>query len=253
MTANITGSFAGTSAPPLDALRGASLFLDFDGTLVELADRPDAISVGDRLPAVLARLHRRLDGRLAIISGRSAAQVRDFLGVSDVTVVGSHGLEFLFADGQIVSDEPPPALAEVREQMSRLARRWEHVLVEDKPLGSVLHYRLCPDAGDACISLASDLAERHGLHLQTGKMMIEVRAAGADKGTAIRRLMEDPAMRGTQPVFVGDDDTDEPGFAVAEELGGAGVLVGPDRTTAALYRLPSTRAVIDWLEAAARA
>jgi trehalose 6-phosphate phosphatase len=239
-------------APPLDLLLGASLFLDFDGTLVELAERPDAIVVGERLPAVLARLHERLDGRLAIVSGRSAAQVRDFLGASGMTVVGSHGLEFLFADGRAATDGAPAALPQVRAEMVRLAAQWEHVLVEDKPLGAVLHYRLCPEAEDSCVALARDLAERHGLHLQTGKMMIEVRAAGGDKGTAIRRLMDEPDMRGTRPVFIGDDDTDEPALVVAEALGGAGVLVGPDRATAARYRLPSASAVVDWLEEAAK-
>lgn len=252
MAATTPNTAAARLAPPPDLLRGASLFLDFDGTLVDLAGRPDAIIVGDRLPAILARLFDRLSGRLAIVSGRSAAQVREFLGASGMTVVGSHGLEFLFADGRVIADDAPAALASVREEMARLARQWQHVLVEDKPLGAVLHYRLRPEAEDSCTALARDLAERHGLHLQTGKMMIEVRAAGGDKGSAIRRLMDEPAMRGTRPVFIGDDDTDEPGFVLAEALGGAGVLVGSERPTAARYRLPSANAVLDWLEEAAK-
>jgi trehalose 6-phosphate phosphatase len=232
-------------------LAGASLFLDFDGTLVEIAERPDAVEVGARLRRLVETLGDRLDGRLALVSGRSSGELRALVGSAEFVIAGSHGMEFCHGDGTVEMAGRPEALAVVHAEFARLAGDCEGLLVEDKPLGIALHYRLCPDAAERCLAAASALAEAHGLHLQTGKMMVEVRAGGGDKGSAIRRLMELPAMLGTRPVFMGDDDTDEPGFAAAEALGGAGVLVGPPRASAARYRLPDTPAVLDWLERAA--
>lgn len=235
--------------PPLHVLANASLFLDFDGTLVELAERPEAISVGARTGALVRRLAELLEGRVALISGRPVAQIRDFLD-TDLTVVGSHGLEYGWRDGRPSQADRPVALDAVETAMHDWAGRWTGVLVESKPLGAALHYRQCPDAEEGCVALATQLASRHGLHLQPGKMMVEVRAGGGDKGTAIRALMREPDMAGTRPVFMGDDHTDEPGFLAAAELGGAGVLVGPMRETAARYRLQGVDATLAWLEAA---
>jgi trehalose 6-phosphate phosphatase len=236
------------AAPPLDLLAGASLFLDFDGTLVEIARRPDEVRIDARLGALVCRVRERLAGRIAVISGRPAEQVRSLLG-AELLVVGSHGMEFLGRDG-LSRVDPPPALAGVAAAMDALARRHVGVLVERKPLGVALHFRECPAAEPDCVRLASSLAQDHGLHLQPGKMMIEVRAAGGDKGSAIRTLMSEPDMAGRRPVFMGDDTTDEPGFAAAAELGGAGVLVGPPRATAARYRLDGVAAALAWLETA---
>lgn len=235
--------------PPSDLLRNASLFLDFDGTLVELAERPDAVQVDVRLSALLRRLHERTGGRLALISGRSAARLYALLGV-DVLIVGSHGMEFMATGGTIAPFNRPAALIEVENAMSRLAGSHPGTLVEVKPLGVALHFRKCPSAEAACVSLAAALAQEHDLHLQPGKMMIEVRAGGGDKGTAIRTLMREPDMAGTRPIFMGDDLTDEPGFVAAQELGGAGVLVGEPRTSAAYYQLAGVEATLAWLEAA---
>lgn len=236
--------------PPSDLLRNASLFLDFDGTLVELAERPDAVQVDARLSMLLRRLHERVGGRLALISGRSAARLHALLGV-DVLIVGSHGMEFMATGGAIEPVNRPATLIEVENAMSRLAGSHPGTLVEVKPLGIALHFRKCPSAEAACVSLASTLAEEHNLLLQPGKMMIEVRAGGGDKGTAIRTLMREPDMAGGRPVFMGDDLTDEPGFVAVQELGGAGILVGEQRASAARYRLDGVAATLAWLEAAA--
>ena len=238
-----------TASPPIGLLHGASLFLDFDGTLVNLAETPDAVRVDARLASLMHRLLDRLGKRIAVISGRPAAQVRALFD-ADLAVVGSHGLEFVARDGSARPLERPPALTAVATAMSELAGRHSGVLVEDKPLGVALHFRLCPAAEADCTSLASSLADSHGLHLQPGKMMVEVRATGGDKGTAIHTLMREPDMAGTRPVFMGDDLTDEPGFAAAAELGGAGILVGPRRASAARYWLDGVEATLAWLEAA---
>jgi trehalose 6-phosphate phosphatase len=239
------------AAPPVELLSDASLFLDFDGTLVELAARPDSVRVDARLAALMERLRDKLDGRVAVITGRGAGQVRALFDAPQFTVAGSHGLEFHYPDGRNVLAPRPDTLDLALAEMQAFAAERAGLLVEDKPLGAALHFRCSPDAEADCIVLAQALAARHGLHLQTGKMMIELRAGGGDKGEALRRLMGSPEMAGTMPVFLGDDDTDEPGFIAAALLGGAGVLIGDERPTAARYRLSGVAAVLDWLEEAA--
>jgi trehalose 6-phosphate phosphatase len=233
--------------PPPQLLENASLFLDFDGTLVDLADRPDAVHVPPGLHDLLGALGRRLSGRLAIVSGRGARDVADQLGQPPCLIVGSHGAEFRDATGRITAPLRSPTLEEAVLAVRAFADGKQGLLVEDKPQGVALHYRLAPARQDECDAFAQDLARRTGLYLQTGKMMVELRMGGADKGIALNRLMGQTAMRGTRPVFLGDDDTDETAFRAARALGGAGILVGPVRVTAALWRLPDVAHVHDWL------
>lgn len=227
---------------------GLSLFLDFDGTLVDLASRPDGVVVPPSLPPLLIRLSHRLNGRLALISGRGADDVINHLGPVPIAVAGSHGAEIRFADGRVLSPPRPDALATVLDAFERTARATAGLVVEDKPHGAALHYRTAPDEATRCNALAADLANRFGLKLQTGKMMVEVRSPGADKGGALARLMAEPVFSGGTPVFIGDDDTDEPAFVAADRLGGAGVLVGAMRESAARFVLPGVGAVHEWLE-----
>lgn len=239
--------------PPTDLLRGSSLFLDFDGTLVEIADRPDAVSVDARLAELMRRLSGQLDGRIAVISGRAGAEVRELLGACVATIVGSHGLEFHRPGGQVEMVERPPALDRAAAAMRDLAAEIPGLLVEDKPLGAALHFRQVPSAEQASIALALRLAADFGLELQHGKMMVELRAAGGDKGSAVRALMREPPFAATRPVFMGDDLTDEAGFLAARTLGGAAVLVGPERSTTAEYRLGSVADTLAWLADACEA
>ncbi len=244
------------AAPPAELLRDASLFLDFDGTLVEIADRPDAVQVDDRLHKLIASLVTALDGRVALISGRPAGEVRGFLGGGaepGFAIAGSHGMEFLWADGHRTAAERPASLEQVHAAMTALAAENPGVMVEDKPLGAALHFRQAPEAEEACRALATKLADVHGLKLQPGKMLFEVRTTGGDKGRAIATFLEKPEYAGTRPVFIGDDTTDEPGFAMAARLGGAGILVGTARNTSATYLLAGVPETLDWLTQATEA
>jgi trehalose 6-phosphate phosphatase len=236
--------------PPQNLLTHASLFLDFDGTLVDFAPRPEAVVVDLQLAGLVKRLTQRLDGRLAIISGRSAEQVYRLFGDVPFAVAGSHGLELRWPDGRTLDVPRPEYLADVEAEMDRLAAGHPGVLVERKPFGAALHFRMAPAAADACRELALSLEQRTGLHLQAGNMVFELRAPWADKGSALTFLMAGSDMSGTRPVFIGDDITDEAAFAAALRLGGAGILVGPPRETAAVYGLANVRETLDWLEAA---
>jgi len=234
--------------PPSHLPKRASLFLDFDGTLVDLIDRPDAVQVTERVRALIAALCTRMDGRLAIVTGREAAFVKAQLGLNGVGIAGSHGLEIHFPDGNTSIPQTPIALAEVAATITRLAAAHPGILVERKPLGIAMHYRMAPHLEGWSRVLAEELAQAHGLHLQPGKMMIELRAPGGDKGSAVAQFLETPMFAGTVPVMVGDDLTDEPGFSAAAAHGGWGVLVGPDRPTDARYRLEGVQHVLAWLE-----
>ena len=238
--------------PPPDLLDDAALFLDFDGTLVDLAATPDSSRVSPRLGPLLDRLRRRLAGRLAIISGRSLADLERHIPLSGIAFSGSHGLELQLADGSRLPLSLPIGLDDVRERVHRFADRDPGLLVEEKPAGIALHYRQAPAESQRAVGFMEDLAARRGWSVQRGNMVVELRPEGATKGDALRAFMTEPEFRAARPVFVGDDLTDEHAFAAAAELGGAGVLVGPFRKTAARYRLDSVAEVDKWLRKTAQ-
>ena len=237
--------------PPPDLLDGAALFLDFDGTLVELAETPDSILVSPALAPMLERLRRRLDGRLALISGRSRADLERHVPLSGIAFSGSHGLELRLADGTNLPLSVPIGLDDLRDEVTRFAAARDGLLVEEKPAGIALHYRRAPAQAEPAIGFMERLARQHGLAVQHGNMVVELRPEGATKGDALRAFMTEPEFTGARPVFVGDDLTDEHAFDAAAALGGAGILVGPARETAAQYRVDSVTAVADWLGVAA--
>ena len=241
---------APTNQPPVESLRDASLFLDFDGTLVDIAATPDAIVVTAELRHLLEKLQQQLDGRVAIITGRAAASVEQLFQPVRILVGGSHGLEI---PGDEQDPLRPDGLDLIVAELREVERRFPGVLVEEKPLGVALHYRQAPGAEQACRAATQRAAERSGLEVQAGKMVFELKPAIGNKGVALRALMARPPFHGTRPIFLGDDLTDEAGFAAARELGGAGVLIGAPRATAAVYRLGSVAEALEWLRRASDA
>ena len=237
--------------PPAALLVGAALFLDFDGTLVELAETPDSIDVPDGLAPMLERLRRRLGGRLAIVSGRSLADLERHLPLHGIAFSGSHGLELQLANGTRLPLSVPIGLDDLRESVEAFAAGADGLIVEDKPAGIALHYRQAPRQAERADAFMVALARKRGFSVQRGNMVVELRAEGATKGDALKAFMTEPEFLDARPVFVGDDLTDEHAFAAAASLGGAGVLVGPLRETAARYRLDSVAAAAAWLDSAA--
>jgi trehalose 6-phosphate phosphatase len=235
--------------PPIPA--SAALLLDFDGTLVELAGAPDRIAVPDGLAALLHRVADRLAGRLALVSGRPVADLERHAGALDLALAGSHGVELRFRGGATLPFERPAALASARDEAARFAAAYPGLLLEDKPAGFALHFRAAPGLEHQVCAFAASLAGRSALTVQHGKMVVELLPPGIDKGEAVRRIMREPPFAGARPWFVGDDLTDEHGFAAAAQMGGAGILVGPPRGTAARWRLDGVGSVHAWLEAAA--
>lgn len=236
----------GGPLPPPPALDDdAYLFLDFDGTLVAIADTPDGVVVDDGLRDLLAALARARPGRVALLSGRSLAQLDGMLGpvAGGLACAGSHGAELRPAGAAVPLFAAPEGLAAAADAMHAFASARPGVVVEVKTAGVGLHFRRAPDQAAAADALAREIAGRHGLVLQPGKMMAEVRAPGS-KGKALQALL---GQDGAVPIAVGDDVTDEDAFVAARRFGGAGVLVGDPRATAARYRLPDVGAVHAWL------
>jgi trehalose 6-phosphate phosphatase len=238
-------------SPSADLIAGASLFLDFDGTLVEIAERHDAVQVDDGLRALVAALARRLEGRLAIVSGRSVDEILAYLvppgGAPGFAIAGSHGLELMLPNGRRERPQPPETLTETIEELKQLARTTPGLVIEAKPFGAAVHYRQAPEAAAEVERLARTVAGRGVFTLQHGKMVWELRAVGPDKGDAVKALIAEAPMAGTRPVFVGDDLTDEAGFRAAITLGGAAVLVGERWDSAADHGLRDVAAVHAWL------
>lgn len=234
--------------PPIELLRDASLFLDFDGTLVDIAPRPDAVRVSLELTVLLARLRQRLDCRVAILTGRSAATIDQLISPVALAVGGHHGLETRSGSRPYSTMKRPDILDSVVSELRQLECQYPGVLVEDKPLGVALHYRQAPDAEEACRKAVQDVARRTGLEVQPGKMVFELKPQGANKGDALRAMMAEPPFSGSLPIVLGDDLTDEPAFVAAQDLGGAGIIVGDRSPTRAQFRIASVDEALAWLK-----
>lgn len=236
---------------PLADGAGVSVFLDFDGTLVDLAERPQDVAVAPGLPEALAALARRLDGRLAIVSGRSLATLDQFLGPIGVAMAGSHGGEFRPAGSTQAQALADPLAAPLCRQLEAFARDNGNLVFEAKPFSAAVHYREHPAVAEPLFAFAAGLAAEHGLAVKHGKMVVELTMPGSDKGNAVSRFMALAPFTGTRPLFLGDDVTDEDAFAAVRRFDGGGILVGPLRQTQALWRLDDVAAVHRWLEEAA--
>jgi trehalose 6-phosphate phosphatase len=231
--------------PALDPSRTA-LFLDLDGTLAPIAHEPDAVVPSPELTRLLKSAALRLHGRLAVISGRSLEDIDRILEGAVTPAAAVHGLVRRNAKGAVLTLPPHPGLNFARDSLDRLTDR-RGILLEDKRLALAVHYRKAPEAEEAVLLACRNIAATTGLVLQLGRMVAELRTPGADKGDSVRAFMAEQPFAGALPVFVGDDLTDEDGFAAAAALGGYGVLVGDDRDSAARHRLPDVEAVLGWL------
>jgi len=235
--------------PPLR--RRDALFLDVDGTLIDLAARPDRVATPPALVATLRRLSGRLGGAIALVSGRSVATLDRLFRPWMPPAAGLHGAEMRrrFQGSPVTPAGETEPLARLRPAIGRLAAGRPGLLVEDKGRALALHYRAAPGEGQG---LAAELEGMRrvaggGIALQPGKMVLELRPADADKGRALDLLMRLPRFRSRRPVFIGDDRTDEAGFRAARRLGGVGICVGDLETRAARYRIATPAALRRWL------
>lgn len=228
---------------------GWALFLDVDGTLVELAAEPDAVHVDGNLISLLAGLQNALDGAVALVSGRSVDTLDRLFAPLRLPAAGNHGLERRDRAGILHRPEPGAEMPAILNRMEAFAAQNSGVVVENKLLSMALHFRNCPEAEGPATKLAQELIGEvgDGLFLQKGKMMVEIRPGRGDKGTAIADFMAEAPFQGRLPVFIGDDVTDESGFELVNARGGHSIRVGNGARTAAQYRVADVMGVIRWL------
>ncbi|CAN5274847.1 trehalose-phosphatase [soil metagenome] len=224
----------------------AALFLDFDGTLVALAETPEAIEVPPALVSLLTDLQTLLGGALAIVSGRQIDMLDRFLAPLRLPAAGEHGVQRRDAAGKM-KEQHPPELTAVLDAANALAGIHPGLLVERKHAAIALHYRLAPDLETVCHDVMARVIEgQPHLELLHGKFVFEVKPAGVNKGVAIDAFMQEAPFAGRRPVFAGDDTTDETGFAVVQPRGGVAIKVGTGPTLAH-HRVDSPLAVYEWL------
>jgi trehalose 6-phosphate phosphatase len=232
-------------------LAAVALFLDVDGTLLEIAATPYAVSVSGDVRERLRGLASAGGGAVALVSGRAIADLDALFAPLKLPSAGLHGFELRGASGSYRRRPLPSraALEAARGAMLDLADRHTGLLVEDKRFALALHYREVPHLEDAVVKTMENVANRLAgeLELQHGKMVVELRPAGATKAEAVTAFLAEPPFAGRLPVFIGDDLTDEPAFELVNRFDGLSVVVGARRPSAARASLADVAAVHDWL------
>lgn len=234
-------------SPPEQLPGATALFLDFDGTLADLAPTPDAVQIDPALRPALERLQAQLGGALALVSGRAQDDLDPFLAPLRLPTAFEHGAVRRRAD-QTLSVTPPPPLESALLKARALIQGHAGLLMEHKSHSVALHYRLAPQLEGLCRDqMGQAIAGDAALQLLLGKAVVEVKSVTVNKGEAIAAFLQETPFQGRLPVFAGDDVTDEAGFARVQQLGGIGIKVG-DGPSCATHRIASPQALRDWLQ-----
>jgi len=228
--------------------RDWAYFFDLDGTLIEFAETPAAVRVTEELRLSLEQLHDLAGGAVALMTGRPIVEIDRMFPHTRLPVAGQHGAERRNAAGLVTSHAPVEQLGPARQLLAQAIFDKPGLLLEDKGLSLALHYRRAPElAGFVHQAMESLLGDLDGQYtLQKGKSVLELKPAGKDKGRAVLEFIGESPFAGRIPAFVGDDATDEYGFATVNDLGGYSIKVGPGETQAK-WRLDNVKAVQQWL------
>lgn len=227
-----------------------AFFFDLDGTLADIAARPEDVRVPGPVIALLDRLSTAVDGAVAILSGRSLDQVDALLSPLRLPAAGVHGGEIRLPGGRHVKFEASPYIRSVLKGGVASLSLPEGAWLEDKQgMAFALHYRQCPEAGACLLDAAQRIAgQTHGAYSAlAGDHVVELRPATHSKGTALRRLMETEPFRDRVPVVLGDDHTDEDAFEEAMLWEGFAISVGPRMPTCASLDLDDPSCLHAWL------
>lgn len=228
------------------------VFLDVDGTLIDFTDTPFDSQVSEELKSRLSRVSERLDGALALVSGRSILCLDHLFSPLRLPSAGLHGVERRQASGALHGASfTDSRLDHARTALNDLVATHPGTLLEDKGRTIAVHYRLAPQVESlvraAVMAIAADLGNSY--HVQGGSMMLEIKPRGFTKGGAIEAFLQEAPFSGRRPVFVGDDLTDLDGFRVVETLGGISIGVG--ERVQGQYYFDTPAAVNLWLDSIA--
>ncbi len=210
-------------------LRKCAILLDIDGTILDLAPSPQQVWVPTGLRQTLARIAERSGGALALVSGRSLRDIDLIFSPLELAAIGGHGAELR----AVVGDEPtvcvPPLSAVLKRKLAAVAELGPGILAEDKGYSLALHYRLAPEKADAVRAAVDTIcagAPAGSIEILPGKLVVEIKPAGISKAKAVCELMQHPPFAKRNPIFIGDDTTDEPVFGAISRFGGLGFSVG---------------------------
>ena len=229
-----------------------ALFLDVDGTLLDFAETPEQVSVPSGVPDLLRALHDFLGGALALVSGRPIATLDRLFAPLRLPAAGQHGAELrATALGEIVRTPPPSHLAEVSAGLRRFAATHPGILVEDKNASVAVHYRRAPQFRDELEAFTRAAIATNNEHMEIleAVMAFDVKLRSVDKGRAVAWFMNRPPFTGRVPVFIGDDHTDEYGFAEVAERAGYAIQVGTSRPRVTPWHIATPADLRQWLRA----
>jgi trehalose 6-phosphate phosphatase len=235
--------------PPPAASLDWAYFLDVDGTLIQLADTPQAVVIDQTLRDMIGRLHRACGGAVALVSGRMISDLQARIKLPQLALAGLHGLERRDSTGRLwLYAAPPSSKSTLINVLAPVLARHPGLLLEDKGLTLALHYRQAPQLAAYVHRLMKRLchASEGNLELQCGKFVVEIKPAGVHKGSAISEYLSESPFKGRRPVFIGDDQNDEHGFAEINRRDGVSIKVGKG-PSCARFRLPDVASVHQWL------
>lgn len=229
--------------------KATALFLDFDGTLVEIAERPEAVQLADATRSAVGTISRHVDGALAIVTGRDIATIDEFVAPLFLPIAGVHGLARRDAKARVSAlPVDKAALVQLNRELNQLSSAHPGLIVEEKTGSVALHFRSRPDLQNFCISAMSKSIAGlgGGFQARPGKMVVEAVPEGASKGAAVLSFMAEAPFAGRTPIFAGDDVTDEDAFEAVNSLGGISIKVGEGMSCAS-FRAQTTSAFLEWL------
>jgi trehalose 6-phosphate phosphatase len=216
--------------PPLADFASVAILLDVDGTLLDIAPKPNEVRVPELLRQNLQWIWRRFGGALAFVSGRSLADIDQIFYPLRLPAIGGHGAEIRpSVDNSTYRQRAAPLDDRLKRLFSEIVKLGPGIIAEDKTYSLALHYRLAPQLGGEVIKSVAHICEQHGcdsVEILPGKFVIEIKPRGFNKGTALRELMTYPPFAGRRPLFIGDDTTDDAAFAVLPDFSGVGFSVG---------------------------
>ncbi len=233
-------------------LRSCAVFLDVDGTLIDIAETPDQVIMPHHLPEQLAEVSLILNGALALISGRSIGSIDELFAPFRFPAAGLHGTEIRAQqDGEIDFERVDGAhLSSARQYLEPLAKHWPGLIVEDKGIAIAVHYRQAPEAASHVDRIVEGVLLELGSRWtrQDGKMVVEIHPSTSNKGAAIAKLMSAAPFKGRRPIAVGDDLTDETMFKFVNGISGRSIKVGASpHVSVANFAVDSPANVRDWI------
>jgi trehalose 6-phosphate phosphatase len=225
------------------------LFLDVDGTLIELTGTPLETQASEELKIILKEVAERLGGALALVSGRSVEYLDGLFAPLRLPSAGLHGIERRKATGVMHGASfTDVQLDRARSALGEFVQDHPGTLLEDKGRTIAVHFRMAPQFEPEAREAVTEIAAALGINyqVQAGSMMLEIKPRGFNKGGAVQAFMKEPPFSGRRPVYVGDDLTDLDGFRAVDTLGGVSIAVG--ERVDGQYHLADPAAVREWLK-----